>query len=166
MAKIWHFSEFFHFYPTLDYYKIRTRTDFENPNRKRLDLHLIMWFTLKQLFLGSTDFTEANFRIPLMSKHFSAMLPNAVPWLLSPLWPVGRKVRATMGTAFDLHKQCRLFWIITLHNVCEVHRGVCSITEDFSTLGGYHEYSGEYHEYTGGCSVHWGISWAHRGISR
>ena len=32
--------------------------------------------------------------------------------------------------------------IITLYNVCSVHRGV------FSTLGGY--------EYIRGCSVHWG----------
>ena len=45
--KIWHFCDFFHFYPTLDYHKIRTRTNFENPNGKNLDLHLIMWYTLK-----------------------------------------------------------------------------------------------------------------------
>ena len=35
-----------------------------------------MWFTLKQLFPGSTDFTEAIFKIPQISKHFSAMLPG------------------------------------------------------------------------------------------
>ena len=29
---------------------------------------------VKQLFLGSTDFAEAIFKIPQMSKHFSAML--------------------------------------------------------------------------------------------
>ena len=74
MAKIWHFCEFFHFYPTLDYYKMRTRTDFENPNGKSVDLHLTMRFMQKQLFLGSTDFTEAIFKIPQISKHFSAML--------------------------------------------------------------------------------------------
>ena len=72
--KIWHFCEFFHFYPTLDYHKIRTRTNFENPNGKNLDLHLIMWFTLKQLLPDSTDFTEAIFKMPQVSKHFSAML--------------------------------------------------------------------------------------------
>ena len=42
MVKIWHYCEFFHFYPTLDCHKIRTRTDFENPNGKSLDLHLIL----------------------------------------------------------------------------------------------------------------------------
>ena len=34
--------EFFHFYPTLHQYKIRTRTNFENPNGKSLDPCLIM----------------------------------------------------------------------------------------------------------------------------
>ena len=29
---------------------------------------------LKELFPGSTDFTEAIFKIPQISKHFSAML--------------------------------------------------------------------------------------------
>ena len=29
---------------------------------------------LKQLFPGSTDFTEVIFKIPQISKHFSAML--------------------------------------------------------------------------------------------
>ena len=29
---------------------------------------------LKELFAVSTDFTEANFKIPQISKHFSAML--------------------------------------------------------------------------------------------
>ena len=74
MAKIWNFCEFFHFYPTLDYHKIRTRTNFENPNGKNLDLHLIMWLMLKKLFWGSTDFTEDISKIPQISKHFSAML--------------------------------------------------------------------------------------------
>ena len=87
MAKILHFCEFFHFYLTLDYHKIRTRTNFENPNGKSLDLHLIMWFTLKQLFPGSTDFTEAIFKIRQISKHFSAML--LALWLSRvPKWSV------------------------------------------------------------------------------
>ena len=36
------FSQTFQFYPSLDYHKIRTRTNFENPNAKSLDLHLVM----------------------------------------------------------------------------------------------------------------------------
>ena len=32
MARIRHFCELFHFYPILDCYKIRARTNFENPN--------------------------------------------------------------------------------------------------------------------------------------
>ena len=40
MAKIGHFRELLKSYPDLDYYKIRTRTNFENPNGKSLDLHL------------------------------------------------------------------------------------------------------------------------------
>ena len=68
MARIWHF--FFHFYPILDYYKIRTRTNFENPNCKSLDLHLIMRFTLKKLFPGSTDFTGVIFKIPQYQNIF------------------------------------------------------------------------------------------------
>ena len=44
----------------------------------------------------------------------------------------------------------------TLHNVCAVHRGVCSTTGDVEYTGGYHEYSGGYHEYTGG------MSWVHQ----
>ena len=68
--------------------------------------------------------------------------------------------------------------IVTLYNVCSVHRGV------FSTSGGYHEYIGGitwvhrgvfstsegYHEYIRGFQyiggipwVHGGISWVHRG---
>ena len=34
--------------------------------------------------------------------------------------------------------------LITLYNVCSVHRGM------FSTSGGYREYIGRYHEYIGG----------------
>ena len=49
-------------------------TNFESTNGKSLDLHLIIWFMLKELFPGSTDFTVAIFKIPQMSKHFSAML--------------------------------------------------------------------------------------------
>ena len=55
------------------FYKIRTRTNFENPNDKSLDLHLILWFTLKQLFPGSTDFTEAICKIYQISEHFLAI---------------------------------------------------------------------------------------------
>ena len=36
--------------------------------------------------------------------------------------------------------------IITLHNVCAVHRRVCRATRDVQYTGGYHEYSGGYHE--------------------
>ena len=36
------FSRIFHVYPILDYYKIRTRTNFENPDGKSLDLHIII----------------------------------------------------------------------------------------------------------------------------
>ena len=74
MGRIWHFREFFHFYPILDYYKIRTRTNFENPKGRSLDLHLMMWFMLKELFQGSTDFTVGILKIPQISKHFSATL--------------------------------------------------------------------------------------------
>ena len=73
MAKIFR-DFFFNFYLILDYYKIRTRVNFESPNRKSLDLHLIMRFMPKELFSGSTDLTEAIFKIPEISKHFSAML--------------------------------------------------------------------------------------------
>ena len=45
-AKIWHFRELFNFYPVFDNYEIRTMANFENPNGKSLDLHLI-WFMLK-----------------------------------------------------------------------------------------------------------------------
>ena len=42
---------------------------------------------LKELFPGSTDFTVAMFKIPQMSKHFSAMLYAAenVEFKFSPL---------------------------------------------------------------------------------
>ena len=59
------FSGIFLFLPNLDYYKIRTKTNFENRNGKSLD---------QELFPGSTDFTVAIFKIPQISKHFSAML--------------------------------------------------------------------------------------------
>ena len=36
------FREILHFCPMLDYYKIVTRTNFENPCGKALDLHLMM----------------------------------------------------------------------------------------------------------------------------
>ena len=83
MAKIWHFCEFFHFYSILNYHEIRTRTNFEIPNCKSLDLHLIMWFSLKQLFPGSTYFAEAIFKIPQISKHFYAC--HRLNYLLSLL---------------------------------------------------------------------------------
>ena len=125
MAKIWHFCEFFHFYPTLDYHKIRTRTNFENPNGKNLDLHLIMWFALKQLVLDSTDFTEAIFKMPQISKHFSPML--------------------TMGTLRGYHEYIR--------GISWVHRGTFSTSGDtMSTSGGYHEYIGGNHDECGGAS--------------
>ena len=42
------------------------------------------------------------------------------------------------------------FTLITLYNVCSVHRGVFSTSEDtVSTLGGYHEYIGGV-QYIGG----------------
>ena len=74
MVRIWHFRQFSHFYPNLDYYKIRTATNFENTNSKSLDLHPIVRFILTELFPDSTDFTVAVFKIPQISKHFSAML--------------------------------------------------------------------------------------------
>ena len=74
MAKNWHFCNLFNFYPILDYYKIKPKTNVENPDGKSLDLHLMMWFIRKKLFLGSTVFTVAIFKIPQISKHFSAML--------------------------------------------------------------------------------------------
>ena len=52
--------------------------------------------------------------------------------------------------------------VLTLHNICAIHRGCAAQWWMFSTpgdvqcTGGYHEYSGGYHEYTGECSVHWG----------
>ena len=36
------FPQFFHFYPILDYYDIRSRTNFKSPNGESLYLHLIM----------------------------------------------------------------------------------------------------------------------------
>ena len=39
---------------------------------------------LEELFPGSTDFTEAIFKIPQISKHFSAMLINT---FLQPSYP-------------------------------------------------------------------------------
>ena len=81
MLIILHFREFSHFYPILDYYKIRTGTNFTNPNGKSLDLHLVMWFIRKELFPDLTDFTEAIFKLPKISKHFSAMQCNSDPRL-------------------------------------------------------------------------------------
>ena len=37
-----------------------------------------MWFTLKELLPDSTDFTEAIFKMPQISKHFSAMLTKNI----------------------------------------------------------------------------------------
>ena len=68
------------------------------------------------------------------------------------------------------HFSCQKKSIITLCNVCSVHRGMFSTSGDvqyiggcsvhqgdtMSTSGGYHEYIGGYHEYIGGCSVHRG----------
>ena len=56
------------------------KLNLENPNCKSLDLHIIMWFMLKELSLGSTDFTVAIFKISQISKHLSAML---YPWMCS-----------------------------------------------------------------------------------
>ena len=53
-----------------------------------------MRFTLKQLFPGSTDFTEAIFKIPQISKHFLAML--------------NRVTRSVLGnTKLDLFRTAR-----------------------------------------------------------
>ena len=41
----------------------------------------------------------------------------------------------------------------TLHNVCAVHWGACSIPGIFSTLGGYHEYTGGYYDKCWGRSL-------------
>ena len=69
IAKICHFRENFNFYPNLDFYVIRTRRNFENPNSKSLDPRLIMLIMLKELFLGSTNFTVSNFKLPQISKQ-------------------------------------------------------------------------------------------------
>ena len=74
MTRIRHFRKLFNFNPILDYYRIRLRTNFENPNGKSSDLHLIMWFILRKLFWVKIDFTGAIFKIPQISKHFSAVL--------------------------------------------------------------------------------------------
>ena len=56
-----------------------------------------------------------------------------------------------------------LYWepkkvaVITLYNVCSVHRG------PFSKLGDTMSTLGEYHEYIGRCSVHWGDIMMHVG---
>ena len=57
-----------------------------------------------------------------------------------------------------------IFYGITLHNVCVVHRDIMSTVGDTMNTpggvqytGGYQEYNEGYHEYTEGCSVHWGI---------
>ena len=55
----------------------------------------------------------------------------------------GLRLQPCFKPVFALNEE-----VLTLYNVCSVHRGV------FSTLGGYHEYIGGYHEYIGGCSVH------------
>ena len=78
MAKHWHFCEFFSFYPTLDYHKIKTRANFKNPNGKSLNLHLKMRLIIKKLFPSLTDFTAAIFKIPQKSKHFSVMLTRTL----------------------------------------------------------------------------------------
>ena len=65
----WHFREFFHFYSILHYYKIRTKTNFQNPNGS-LDLHLTMCFMLKDLFPDSADSTVAIFKIPKYQNIF------------------------------------------------------------------------------------------------
>ena len=41
----------------------------------------------------------------------------------------------------------------TLHNVCAVHRGVCSTTGNFSTLGDIMSTVGGYHYKCGGRSL-------------
>ena len=51
MVEIWHFYKLFNFYPILDYYKIRTKRNFDKPNSKSLDLQL-MWSIQKKLFPG------------------------------------------------------------------------------------------------------------------
>ena len=43
IPKIRHFREFLNFYPILGYYKIRTRTNFENPNGKRFVVKNCSW---------------------------------------------------------------------------------------------------------------------------
>ena len=56
------FSWIFHFYPILDYYKIRTTINFGNPNGKSLDLHLTMWFMPKEMFPGLNRFYRGHFQ--------------------------------------------------------------------------------------------------------
>ena len=58
------FAGNFPFYPIIDHYKIRARTNFGNTNGKSLYLHLIMSFILKNVFAELTEFTEAILKIP------------------------------------------------------------------------------------------------------
>ena len=58
-----------------------------------------MWFTLKQLLPDSTDFTEAIFKMPQISKHFSAMLKqilrngkNLSSWFLKVFISANKKI--------------------------------------------------------------------------
>ena len=62
MAKIWHLRDFFNFYLILDYYNIRTKTNFENLNGRSLDLHVIMLFMLKRIVLILNRFYRGHFQ--------------------------------------------------------------------------------------------------------
>ena len=73
-GRIWHFREFFHFYTMLDIIKSEPAQISKIPTVKSIDLYLVMRFMLKELFWGSTNFTVAIFKMPQISKHFSAML--------------------------------------------------------------------------------------------
>ena len=137
---------------------------------------------------------EATRRRANSTQNLRMVLPKMAKWRCISLHVGFTLNRSYSAIIWPLIYKITTFTdVITLYNVCSVHRGIPSVHRGdimstsgdiMSTSGGYREYMGVfstlggYHEYIGGCSVHWGgtmstsggyheyirgISWVHRG---
>ena len=85
MVIIWHFREFFHFYPILDYHKIRTRTNFEKSQREKFRSTSNNVIYAERIVPGLNRFYSDHFQNTPNIKTFSAMLLEL--WFRESIFP-------------------------------------------------------------------------------
>ena len=94
IMRIWHFCEFCHFYPILDYHKINTEKELDNRHGKNSESQLKIRFTPNKIVPSCNGFDSSQSQNTLKSEHFPAMLNIKYYHLLS-IRSVGRMSKSS-----------------------------------------------------------------------